>query len=77
LGVFSTDAVLGLVLPIKKPRKYSQFWQNFQASETSADFSNCAFINNSEEKSAKILQASITKKLVRKISDFQEKFVYI
>jgi hypothetical protein len=55
-----------LVLPIKNPKKFSEFWQNLQTSENSTDFSNCVPIKNSEEKYAEILPASSTKKLVRK-----------
>jgi hypothetical protein len=39
---------------------------DFQTSENSTDFSICVPIKNSEEKSAEILPASSTTKLVRK-----------
>jgi hypothetical protein len=55
----------GSVLPIKNPENFSEFWQNFQTSENSTVFSNCAPIENSQEKSAKILPASSTIKLAR------------
>jgi hypothetical protein len=53
-------------LPRKNQEKFSEFWQNFQTSENSTNFSNCVPIKNSEEKSAEILPANRTKKLARK-----------
>jgi hypothetical protein len=57
----------------KNPEKSSELWQNFQTSENSTDFSTCIFIRNSEEKSAEILPANSTKKLVSKIFWFSGK----
>jgi hypothetical protein len=54
---------LGLVLPIKNPEKFSEFWQNCQTSENSTDFLICFLIKISEKKSVKILPASSTKKI--------------
>jgi hypothetical protein len=61
------------MLSIKNPEKFSEFWQNFQTSENSQIFQ---IVFQSEiliKKSAAILPACSTKKLVRKISDFFKK----
>jgi hypothetical protein len=52
IDVFQTtekisDIFLGLVLWTKK---LSEFWQNFQTSPNSTDFSTCVTIKNSQEK---------------------------
>jgi hypothetical protein len=64
---------LALVRTTKSSEKFSEVWQNFQTSENSTDFSDCVPIKISEEKSAEILPASSTKKLVRNCFRFSGK----
>jgi hypothetical protein len=50
----------------KKTEKFSEFWQNFKASENSTDFSNCVPIKILKLNLYKFLPASSTKKTCQK-----------
>jgi hypothetical protein len=63
--------------PTKKTEKFSEFWQNFKASQNSTDFSKCVPFKNSEQKFAEILPASSTKKKLVKKSLISRKHLWI
>jgi hypothetical protein len=64
---------LGLVLPIKNPEKFSEFWQNYPTSENSRYFSNCVLSKILKKILQKFCQLAAQKNLSEKFPDFQEK----